>query len=190
MARKMQVAGSQDGESKPLSQRAYARHRGETHRAVQKAIEDGRLALSLTKDSRGHTKIISAEVADREWAANTRPQPRDPLEVDWQDVDEDGIEGQGHIAMAEAVRLHEVEKWRRAKLKRQSEELDLGVRRGELIPVDEARQTVIEEYTVLKTKLLGIPTRARQRIQHLTAEDVRTIDELVREALESLSDGE
>lgn len=177
-------------EPKPMSQRAYAEHRGCVLSAVQRAIKDGRLAMSLTKNSRGHTKIISAEVADREWAANTRPHPRDPIEVEWEDEESEDRDDGGHIAMAEAVRRHEVEKWRRAKLKRQSDELDLGQRRGELIPVDEARATVIEEYTVLKTKLLGIPTRARQRLQHLTADDVRTIDALVREALESLSTGD
>lgn len=180
-------------EPKPLSQRAYAAHRksagliGETLSAVQRAIKDGRLSMSLTKDSRGHDKIISAEVADREWEANTRPQPRDPSEVDWAGEDE---EPDGYISMAEAVRLHEVEKWKRARIKRESDELDLGKRRGELIPIDEAKATVINEYTSLKTKLLGLPTRARQRLQHLTTEDVRVIDSLVREALESLSTGE
>lgn len=60
-----------------LSQRAYARHRGElgmtgaTHRAVHKAIDDGRLSKSLVRDAAGKVIGIIPEIADREWASNT-----------------------------------------------------------------------------------------------------------------------
>jgi len=49
-----------------LSQRAYARHRGVTHRAVQKAIKAGR----ITTNSDG---TIDAARADAQWTANTDP---------------------------------------------------------------------------------------------------------------------
>lgn len=60
-----------------LSQRAYARHRGErgmtgaTHRAVHKAIDDGRLKKCLVRDASGKVVGINPEIADREWASNT-----------------------------------------------------------------------------------------------------------------------
>jgi hypothetical protein len=63
--------------STTLSQRAYARHRadlgmsGTTHRAVQKAIEDGRIAAALVRDVRGKVLGINPEIADREWASQT-----------------------------------------------------------------------------------------------------------------------
>ena len=49
-----------------LSQRAYARHRGVTHRAVQKAIKAGR----ITTNSDG---TIDPARADAQWTANTDP---------------------------------------------------------------------------------------------------------------------
>src|SRR5467141_1790843 len=49
-----------------LSQRAYARHRGVTHRAVQKAIEAGR----ITRNPDG---TIDPEKADAQWATNSDP---------------------------------------------------------------------------------------------------------------------
>ena len=52
-----------------LSQRAYARHRGVTHRAVQKAIKAGR----ITTNSDG---TIDAARADAQWTANTDPATR------------------------------------------------------------------------------------------------------------------
>ena len=53
-----------------VSQRAYARHRGVSLAAVQKAIRSRRIRLV---DGR-----IDVDRADREWARNTRPQ-REPL---------------------------------------------------------------------------------------------------------------
>ncbi len=174
------------GQLAPLiSQRAYAEHRGCALSAVQRAIKDERLLYSLTVDSRGHKKITSLDAADREWTANTRGNAAEHAgpSFDSDDPIDDGID------YAEARRRREIELWRQAKIKRESEELTLAERRGELITIDEARETVIDEYSSLKTKLLGLPTRIAQRIQSLTPDEVMVIDDLVREALEALSDG-
>ena len=48
-----------------MSQRAYAQHRGVAHKAVQKAIESGR--ISTMPDGK-----IDSDMADQEWARNTR----------------------------------------------------------------------------------------------------------------------
>ena len=47
----------------------YARHKGVTLRAVQKAIEAGRLSHVL--NDKGQRQLISIEQADKEWAENT-----------------------------------------------------------------------------------------------------------------------
>lgn len=53
------------------SVRSYAKHRGCHHRAVQKAIEAGRLARSVVMVE-GVARIASFELADEEWTANTQ----------------------------------------------------------------------------------------------------------------------
>src|SRR5579859_727743 len=53
----------------PMSLRAYARHRGVSLRAVQKALASGR--INAREDGR-----LDAEVADANWARNTAPRPR------------------------------------------------------------------------------------------------------------------
>jgi phage terminase Nu1 subunit (DNA packaging protein) len=68
-------------------------------------------------------------------------------------------------------------------------EIDLEERRGELVPVAEAQAEAEALFSEARTKLLGVPTRARQRMQHLTADDVRMLDELIREAMEAFADG-
>jgi hypothetical protein len=47
-----------------MSQRAYAKHRGVTHRAVQKAIKSGRIPVT-------EGQKVDPDEADRAWAANT-----------------------------------------------------------------------------------------------------------------------
>jgi len=51
-----------------MSLRAYARHRGVSLRAVQKALKSGRIAAR--EDGR-----VDAAVADVNWARNTAPRP-------------------------------------------------------------------------------------------------------------------
>ncbi len=52
-----------------MSLRAYARHRGVSLRAVQKALASGR--ITARKDGR-----LDADVADANWTRNTAPRPR------------------------------------------------------------------------------------------------------------------
>src|SRR5580692_5302217 len=52
----------------PMSLRAYARHRGVSLRAVQKALASGR--ISARADGR-----LDADAADANWARNTAPRP-------------------------------------------------------------------------------------------------------------------
>lgn len=55
--------------AKPLSLRAYAKHRGVTLQAVQKAIATGRIATVTTAGKKG----INPDQADRQWDATTDP---------------------------------------------------------------------------------------------------------------------
>ncbi len=52
-----------------ITQYAYSRRRGCTHRAVQKAIESGRLVKALHRQ--GDKLLVDPVMADKEWAANT-----------------------------------------------------------------------------------------------------------------------
>lgn len=49
------------------------------------------------------------------------------------------------------------------------------------------RADLIAKYTVVKTRILGVPARAAQRAPHVAAEVVPLIDDLLREALEELA---
>jgi hypothetical protein len=164
-----------------ISLRKYAEHRGVSHTAVQRAIQSGRLRESL-EIVNGRPQIRDVETADREWHANTRPTLANmatttPPRATAQPTD-DGV--------CTVPDINESRARREAALAGLAE-LDLEERRGKLVPVDEARATVIDRFTAVRTRLLGLPSRCRQQLPNLTDVDVRMIDDLVREALEELA---
>lgn len=69
-------------------------------------------------------------------------------------------------------------------------EIDVAERRGELIPVDQARADVMDRFATVRTKILGVPSRVAQRLPRLASEIVPILEELLREALAELADGD
>ena len=68
-------------------------------------------------------------------------------------------------------------------------ELDRKAKEVLLLPTDQVEKVWANAVTIARTKLLAIPTRARQRIPHLSLEEVAILEELIRETLEDLSSG-
>ena len=56
-----------------------------------------------------------------------------------------------------------------------------------LLPADQVERVWANTVATVKTKLLAVPTRLRQRIPHLSLEEVAIADELIRESLMELS---
>lgn len=164
----------------PISLRAYAKLRGVSPEAVSKAVSTGRLRDSVAIVD-GQPKIADADMADREWGSNTLQRidpgqapardPRDTQEYLANRTRREGAAARRETAQAELA------------------ELELGERKGELIAIEQARRDVMEKFTLVRTRLLGVPSRFAQRAPHLAAEAVPMMDELLREALDELSDG-
>jgi hypothetical protein len=152
---------------------------------VRRAIGNGRLRESIVTVN-GMPKIRDVATADAEWHANTRltvanmgpavPPAVPPVMGDLEPVARGVPDLQESRARLEAARADLAE-------------LELAERRGKLVPADEIAAKYESVVMEAKTKLLGIPTRAKQTLPHLTAEDVLKLDALVREALEGLADG-
>jgi phage terminase Nu1 subunit (DNA packaging protein) len=145
-----------------MSQREYAKRRGVSHVAVQRAINSGRL-----KDSVQDRRIIDPDLADREWDANT--------DQTWKPTD-----GSPDMAAASAK-----EKFWKANLA----ELKYREAAGELLPAAEVRAEVEAVFAECKNKLLGIPSRVKQQDPTITAAQLIRLEELIRESLEALSRG-
>lgn len=176
-----------------LSLRAYAKHRGCALSAVQRAIESGRLSKSVARDGRGSPKITDAAAADAEWSATTKdnrvplavqlmrppppPAPRAPAD-DGDASEEDGTDAPPDRALSAA---------RREAAEADLAEIKVAKERAELVPVADVEARLVNEATRARTKLMGVPSRARQQDPTLTAAHLALFEELIREALEDIA---
>jgi hypothetical protein len=173
---------------KPMSLRAYAERRGVSTVAVSKAITAGRLRDSVVTID-GQPKISDAELADREWQANTRMRVEQPPphQHERPAVDEPAVTPTDVPDYNVSRALREAAAARREAAQADLAEIEVAQRRGELVLVDQARADVIDKFTTVKTRLLGVPSRIAQRFPRFALELVPVLDDLLREALEELA---
>ena len=177
MMQKQQLAFGMDlppgfGCGRPMSVSEYARRRGVSHFAVQRAIKDGRLTTeSVVTDFKGRPKIIDPVKADEEWDQNTQAkagmEPKD---------------GTGRSSLTE-------ETIRERKWKAKMAELDYRQKAGELVPVRDVRQQWSMMVVEFRNAVLGVPSRYKQMLPHVPRQDLDVLDKLLREACVSLVDG-
>lgn len=203
-----------------MSLREYAKRRGCALRAVQVAIESGRLQKSLgTELFRGSptTRIADPDLADREWEANTNPsyqhstknpykpatvaaspqppaaqQPKPPADED--ESDENSIDRwlrpDGMPDLEAAMRANAT-KPQLDRLK-----ICVAIRRDitahdvetkTLIDANEAATEILNAVATAKNSMLGLKSRIKQRLPHISLADLDAIDKMVREVLTELS---
>lgn len=160
-----------------MGYREYARHRGVSLGAVQKALRDGRIQATADKK-------IDSEVADREWASNTdasrvamnvfesrptvaqqeiilppRPQPASAPADPGDKPDPDELVGSDRVA--NEYREHRATRERYQALKQQLEYEQLV---GELINVDEARRIAYTSFRALRDAVMNVSMRIKDQL--------------------------
>ena len=139
-----------------VSLRAYARHRGVSLRAVQKAIQAGR--ITTTPDGK-----INIERADAEWERNTSPQQRavptpvrkSPVVARQPAADipqRTDLSGTGSLDYAKARAIREQYLARLAKI-------EFEERSGKLISRDEVQVAAFNKFRTFRDGMLNIPDR-------------------------------
>lgn len=159
-----------------LSLRAFALRRRVQLSAVQRAIADGRLTkASVGHDAKRRPFIKDPDLAVAEWEAHTRPR-----------VSANGHGGppSGGTAATPSALAQSTQREREARAK--IYEHDLARRTGQVIPIREVEASWSRQVIAVRTHILGLPTRAKQRLPHLSSLDLVELDKLVREALEEL----
>lgn len=129
-----------------LSISDYARRRGCSQPAVTKAIQRGRITV-VEQDGK---KLIDPEVADIQWAKNTRPRVAD-LE---KDAPVDVPSGGGDLSAPEA-QLYDIQK---ARAKREHHEANLAEMRerkesGRLVELGRVKKAAVDAGALLRTAL-------------------------------------
>ena len=72
-------------------------------------------------------------------------------------------------------------------LKAELLEIDRQQKQGKLVPTAEVEAKWLEIITMARGKMLGIPSKAKQRIPDLDTAAMKALEDIVRETLEDLS---
>jgi hypothetical protein len=184
-----------------MSLRAYARHRGVSLRAVQKALKSGRIAAR--EDGR-----LDADVTDASWASNTAPRPQpasrpgkattNPAKpaASPQTVHHHSATPTPAREPTEPPRLESGLEYSKARAVREGylarlAKIDFEERTEKLVSADEVRIASFNRFRQFRDGMLNIPDRLAAV---LAAEsDPRQVHELlateIRKALTEFSDG-
>ena len=151
---------------------------GVTKEAVYGAIKKGR--LRVYPDQKG-VPMVDAHTLVEEWnkktqrpvSANvvskaTKPEPR-------------------MSRTQEYIPDYDESRARTEYLKAELLELDRQTKAGKLVPVEEVETKWVEVITLARGKMLGIPSKAKQRIPDLDAAAMACLEDIVRETLEDLA---
>jgi phage terminase Nu1 subunit (DNA packaging protein) len=168
--------------------------RGGSHVAVLKAIERGRL-MAPAVERKGRGWEINPELADQQWADTTHPAERgsghhrdkEPAttapaaRVATQRQETATLKGVPPRAVSEAVL---------AAVKAKRETMALHQEEKKLLRREDVERAQATALNISKTRLLGVPSTAKQRIPHLALEEVEILATLIREALDELASWE
>jgi hypothetical protein len=190
-----------------MSLRAYARHRGCALRAVQKAIETGRITLSADG------KVDSA-AADASWElATDHSKRRDPLGAEPRSSGDDAAraeaEGDGPEAdepggVERAKSNRDAKAYARARAARETyvaqiKKLELDELAGTLVRAAEVEKAIFEATRAARDAMLNIPNRIAAELAsetdphrihtRLTAEINLALEELANGFGERAADG-
>jgi len=156
---------------------------GVSNEAVYAAIKTGRLSA---KDAVDGKVRVDSETMREEWAKNSRPRidagPGRTLRNR-----EDRVAPR-ITKTNEAIPDYDESRARTEHLKAELLELERKQKEGVLVPAADVEAKWVEIAVMARTKILGIPTKAKQRIPDLDVDAITVLDDIVRETLEDLAD--
>jgi phage terminase Nu1 subunit (DNA packaging protein) len=176
--------------TRDLSIDEFARALGVTGAAVRLAIKTGRLEGHLERNKLGRLRVKDLGPAKEAWTKNSRTEFHSAALKERNAAREareaaEGVVPNGTTDVGDSMSLSEQavrEKFWKAGLA----ELDFKERNGELVDAKEVEDKVADAFVRCRTKLLGVPSRAKLQLPHLSVADVAALDALVRESLEEL----
>ena len=174
----------------PLSLRGYAKHRGVSLKAVQKALASGR----ITKRDDG---LIDPDVSDANWAHNTGPRPQ-PSQKPASASPHHNVQHHAEVPPRESsdpIRLETGLEYSRARAVRESylarlTKIDFEERTGKLVSRDQIEVAAFNKFRQFRDRMLNIPDRLAA--EAAAESDASRVHELItieiRKALLEFSD--
>ena len=157
-----------------ITRKQAAEEMGVTIQAVYMAIKQGR--LTAIKDNQGKI-VINSDTMKDEWAKRSEPKLIKKIEHKTYKSSQSETE---YPEYGES-------KARTEHLKAELLELERQEKEKSLVPVEEVNNTWQKFISCISNNLLGVPSKAQQRLPDLDNSAVSCIDDIIREALEELS---
>ena len=183
-----------------ISKADAARALGVTSEAVYAAIRTNRLSVVRTGDGR---ELVNSATMREEWDRNTQKRigrgpkppagtiertPKRPGELTPQERrDQQADSGRNLADTNEAIPDYNESRARTEHLKAELLDLERKEKERILVKAEEVEAKWVEIITMARTKILGIPTKAKQRIPDLDTDAISLLDDIVRETLEDLA---
>ena len=174
-----------------VTQSEAARILGITPPSVHHAVAKGRLKIVF--DEKGRKRIDTSTLAE-DYRKNTQTRNTTAhkklkeLETAKPEQKVSQRKAEPRISRTqEYIPDYDESRARTEYLKAELLELDRQTKAGKLVPVDEVEAKWLEVITLARGKMLGIPTKAKQRIPDLDAAAMACLEDIVRETLEDLS---
>lgn len=176
-----------------LSHRAYGRHRkelglpGGNAVAVGRAIATERLKDALVWDG-GKSFVRDAAEADAEWAAKTdlsrAPSTVKEAAVTGGDVTAKAVTTRSRTPRGSTLTDAAT---REKNAKADLAELEYLRKAGELVSARDVEQAWAEMVAQMRAAVLSVPSKAKQRLPHLSQADLAQLSELLSHTLEGLT---
>jgi hypothetical protein len=189
--------------------------RGATHVSVLRAIKNGRLQ-SPAAERQGKGWEIDPVLADQQWAQATDPAPRGTNASQGQKLSPKAATPGGQVPTAkqdqqpakfrpsrapaqpladDSPEPEEIPSYNDSRARSEFEkanilEMDRKAKANTLLPREDVGQAWDAAVNITRTVLLGVPSKAKQRIPHLTPDEVAVLMDLIREALSGLAAGD
>ena len=189
----------------------YADHRktmglrGATHVSVLRAIKNGRLSAPAV-ERQGKGWEIDPGIADQQWAQATDPaprgtnakqdqKPRPKAATPASQVPPRPSRSLAPVLVDETQEPAEIPSYNESRARSEFEkanilEMDRKAKANTLLPREEVFPAWDAAVNIARTTMLGVASKLKQRIPHLTPDEVAVAQDLIREALESLASGD
>lgn len=175
----------------------YAEHRkemglrGATHVSVLRAIKKERLRPPAV-ERQGSGWEIDPVLADQQWAQTTDPAPRGSSSPSVQLPKTASQPRPAKVATNPAAKIPDYNESRaRSEFEKANIlEMERREKANSLLPREDCFQAWDAAVNITRTTMLGVASKLKQRIPHLTPDEVQVAQDLIREALGSLASGD
>ena len=174
-----------------VTQAEAARILGITPQAIGQAVTKGRLKIVL--DEKGRKRIDTSTLAE-DYRKTTQTRKTTAHKRASQVIQEQPVAkvadrppGPRMTKTSEYIPDYDESRARTEHLKAELLELDRKQKEGLLVPAADVEAKWVEIVTMARNKIMGLPSKAKQRIPDLDSGAMACLEDIVRETLEDLA---